>query len=78
MYGNKTSIICKLKIIMVENLLKYSCGQCGNDTYKIYTQEKISNLFTECIECHSITEIVITQPTFKLKWFDDSKGIMCL
>ena len=64
---------------MKENLQKFRCGGCGNDSYRVYQQEgNIQQLFSECIKCKSITIIEVTKPKIDLKWDDGADGIMCV
>lgn len=64
---------------MYEKLEKYKCGGCGNDQYEIFKeQDSQTRLITECTQCGSQTEIIVTQPKIEIKWGESGSGIMAI
>lgn len=51
---------------METNIEQLKCGQCGGENHKVYTRPN-GELITECCNCKSQTEIVITQPKIILR-----------
>jgi transcription elongation factor Elf1 len=63
-----------------ENLKKFKCGNCGNDKYLLFTNDKknIQQIITECIECKCQSEINIVQK-IEIDWGQgNNDGIMCI
>ena len=51
---------------MENNLKQLKCGQCGTEKHLVY-QRSNGEILLECIECGSISEIIITQPKIIIK-----------
>jgi hypothetical protein len=60
--------------LLVEGLHKMTCGGCGADTVRIYTDR--SSLFAQCtgVDCKTVTEITVTAPKLDLRWTEGSDG----
>ena len=46
---------------METNIQQLKCGGCGEEKHKIYRRQN-GEIITECVECKSQTEIVVTEP----------------
>lgn len=63
-----------------ENLQKFRCGNCGNDSYQLFVsvQNNIEQIITECIECKCKSEINIHQEIV-IGWGEGNEdGVMCV
>lgn len=60
---------------MNTNAQKMACGNCGHESFSIYT-DKQGDLIAECNSCKSTTIITVTSK-IKLDWGEKSDGILC-
>lgn len=61
---------------LIEGLQLMTCGGCGSDTVRIYTDR--TSLFAQCgnPQCASVTEITVTTPKLDLRWTEGSAGLL--
>lgn len=62
------------------DLIKLSCGSCGNSTkFSILSdgQNNATVLVIKCLECESETLIRITKPELIFDWGYEAEGILC-
>jgi uncharacterized Zn finger protein len=66
---------------MVENAKKMSCGGCGSDQMKVYTQtdaHRPPKILIECQGCGSVNVVKPSVVTLDIHFTDESDGGLCL
>jgi hypothetical protein len=57
---------------MIQSKTKGSCGSCGNDVFKLYTNDETKNIMVQCQGCQELSHIVIKSLTYMDIVPDDS------
>lgn len=55
---------------------KGACGDCGNDTFTMYSSNEEEHIICECTKCKNTSEIVVTKPKIEIQFGEDSKGVL--
>lgn len=59
---------------MKKGLIKGGCGDCGNETFTMYSSNENEHIICECTKCKSTSEIVISKPKLEIKFGKGSTG----
>ncbi len=66
---------------MIHGAKSMACGNCGNGTFTIHTDDKTARLLVECTECKSVSVVSVSKPQITIGWGDTigapCDGILC-
>ena len=66
---------------MIQNAQRMQCGNCGGDSFMIYStggSDYLNSIICECRACKSTTVIAPTAVKLDLKWGEGSNGRLAI
>ena len=57
--------------------MEMSCGGCGHDQFKVYTEDPSKGIMVECQKCKSVS-VIVPKVELQIKFGENSEGRLCI